>query len=487
MTSLTVDCPPSGFAASDNTLSCSDNNDPAYTGGILLLGPYIAAFKERFPDRSGYPFRKLVNGGPPSGSSYIMLADGTDITVTPDDLPALCTTALSITINGQTIVKNTIVGAAFGEEFYNVYQIPDNFLMYCVNLAALDLSGFTSLVTIGGNFLAICSGFNQSLVIPAGVAQFGANFMDSCYVFNQPITLPSVLLAIGGNFMQNCYAFNRPLTVPAGLAGVGAAFLAGCSALVSPITINCPAASFADSNTSFANVDDTVPAYVQGIPIAGPSAAAILAKFPNSDTMPFFRKLLGGGSSDSYIQLGTGTVPITAADLPNMCTADPSTGTITVNGQAIVKGAIVGVKFGSEFNGVTAIPSNFLAYFNSMLLLDITGFTSIQTIGDGFMYGCMSFNQPCTLPATVTGVDVDFLYGCASLTSVVTINCPATALALSEHTFATPNASDNAYTHGIPIGGPNAAAILSRFPGSASPPYRKLLNGNAASKKRSKK
>jgi hypothetical protein len=251
MTSLTVDCPPSGFAASDNTLSCSDNTAPAYTAGILLLGPYIAAFKERFPDRSGYPFRKLVDGAPPSGASYLVLADGTDVPITAADLPALCTSDFnSITIGGQTIYKTMIVGAVFGTEFNGVTAIPDNFLLFCADLVSLNLSGFTGLQTIGNTFLALCVGLNQ------------------------PLTIPSSITAVGTGFLSSCYA------------------------LLSPITINCSATVFAPSALSFALETAEGPAYTTGMTIAGPNAAAILAKFPNSDVAPF-RKLLNGNNASS--------------------------------------------------------------------------------------------------------------------------------------------------------------------------------------------
>jgi hypothetical protein len=61
------------------------------------------------------------------------------------------------------------------------------------------------------------------------------------------------------------------------------------------------------------------------------------------------------------------------------------------------------------------------------------------------------------------------------MTSTITINCPATAFATSNESFATSTATAASYVTGMRIAGPNKTAIMTRFPNRTSNPYRKLI------------
>jgi uncharacterized membrane protein len=339
--------------------------------------------------------------------SYLTLTDGTTVTIGADDLEVICANAYaadSMTVNGQSIVRNTVTAAVFGSAFSGVTQMPNAFCLNFTSLTALDMSGFTSLTGIGGNFLFYCGAFNESLALPSvttiggyfmsgcgafnktltlpsvttignnfmsncgafnktltlpsvttiggyfmsacsafaqpldlpsltaignsfmsncnvfyqpltlpsvttigssfmsactgfnksltlpSVTAIGNDFMFSCRAFNQPLALPSGLNTIGNNFMHGCTTFNRPLTVPASLTAIGTYFIAYCDSMTSAVTVLCPATVFAESDYSFVAGNAIQLAYTEGIPIAGPSAAAMMARFPNSDSVPF-RKL----------------------------------------------------------------------------------------------------------------------------------------------------------------------------------------------------
>jgi hypothetical protein len=504
---ITINCAAGAIAADSSQdesypFSVSGPSVPAYTQGMAIAGPNTAGVLVRFPNGSGppNPYRKLTTYTPPP--SYLVLNGGPHIPIVPSDLSAISTSGSSssaIIIGGQPILKNQVTGAVFGADFNGVDAIPDYFLYNFVNLTTFDFSGFLALQTIGGYFLGHCGAVNAAF------------------------TLPSTLTSIGYAFMELCTSFNKPLTVPATVTAVGMSFMEDCEDMVSTVTINCPASVFATDPRTLAVHDNTVPAYAEGITIAGSNVDAFRARFPNNDVSPW-RKLLGGTPpvpSSSYLALSGGTqIPMTAADLDELCN---TASTITVGGQTIAKSSVTGAVFGTEFNGVTALPANFLYSFPNLTGLDPGGFTSLQTIGDYFLANCYNFNQPLTVPAAVTGIGSNFMYSCIAfdsaltlpsnlasigdsflvfcpafnkpltipatvtgigtvflaecnnMVSPITINCPAVYFTDSNVSFATESASAPAYTTGMTIAGPNAADVLLRFPPSDVSPFRKLI------------
>ena len=157
---------------------------------------------------------------------------------------------------------------------------------------------------------------------------------------------------------------------------------------------------------------------------------------------------------------------------------------------------IVGVWFGSLFND-TSIGNYFLNNyyaFNQPLTIpnsitSIGGYfmnncyafnqpltipNSITSIGGYFMNSCYAFNQPLTISSGVTSIGNSFLYDCYKMTSLITWNSaklPTDNYSLSSSSNIVPM-----YKQGIPIGGTNAAAVLAALPNrtSSSSPYRNL-------------
>jgi hypothetical protein len=80
--------------------------------------------------------------------------------------------------------------------------------------------------------------------------------------------------------------------------------LYNCDSLVSTVTLNCPVTAFYTTGAdgySFAAVNAAAECYVTGIPIAGPSAAAIMARFPSGPGamygVPHYRMLIAASSN----------------------------------------------------------------------------------------------------------------------------------------------------------------------------------------------
>jgi hypothetical protein len=131
----------------------------------------------------------------------------------------------------------------------------------------------------------------------------------------------------------------------------------------------------------------------------------------------------------------------------------------------------IGVNFLSGFilnsNGTVDIK------FDSELILP----EGLLTIGDAFLSDNHHFNQPLTIPSTVTSVGTYFLKNCRNMTSTITIKCIADKFAATHESFST-DISAPCYTTGITIKVPSAAAveaIESRFPNRTSKPFRKLI------------
>jgi uncharacterized membrane protein len=248
--------------------------------------------------------------------SYLTLSDGTIVRLRPSDLAAICTRSpingdINIPINGQDVSKNSIKKVVIGSDFSSVTALPEYFCHRLINLAEIDLSGFTGLVSIGDRFMEDCLKFNNTLTLPA-ITSIADYFMIGCKAFNKPLVLPSSTRSIGSYFLSSSFTalafnntitlpegllsigdallsnypgngpvYNKPLTIPSTVTHVGKKFLIDCTQMTSTITILCPATAFEANNASFSTTNNTSPSYTTGIRIAGPNTAAIMARFPN--------------------------------------------------------------------------------------------------------------------------------------------------------------------------------------------------------------
>jgi hypothetical protein len=361
--------------------------------------------------------------------SYLRLTDGTTVEFGAGDLDALCSDSgadASITVGGQTVVKNTITKVAIGSAFAGVTALPDGFCANFSNLTELDLIGFTSLTSIGIDFLGYCASFNQHVTIPASVTTIGQGLMAGCTVFNQPLELPEGVTSIGPYFLYQCAAFNSPLTLPATVTSLGDNFMWGCGTFNHPIDIPSGITTIGVSFMSRCAAFDQ--------PLKIPEGVTSIAQF-------FLYQC------DSFNSQITFPSTLTFIDYQFMYRC-----------YAFDKPIILP-------EGLTTIGSRFMmtcTLFNSELRLPST----LTSIGIYPLCHLTSFNQPLTIPSSLTSIGEEFLYDCQSMVSTITINCPATAFAASAWTFATENRSANCITTGIKIAGPSAAEIMARFTNS---------------------
>jgi hypothetical protein len=202
-------------------------------------------------------------------------------------------------------------------------SIGNNFLNGCTAFNNNDQPLTLKAASIGNNFMKNCTAFNKSLTIEA--TSIGYNFLNRCSVFNRPVTLkavtsignaflngfdpepqqlvdiifnntltlPSTLTSIGDAFLSDNPEYDKPLTIPASVNHIGSHFLVNCDSLTSTITVNCPVAAFSPREFSdymfSTNTDNAANAasYITGITIAGDSAEAVKARFPNRTTSPY--------------------------------------------------------------------------------------------------------------------------------------------------------------------------------------------------------
>ena len=88
---------------------------------------------------------------------------------------------LPITINGQSVVKNTIKELSFGEEYSNTTVIPQYFLKELVSLSTVDLSTFSNVTSIRDNFLYYCLSLTSIDLSPfSNVTSIGTGFLNNC-------------------------------------------------------------------------------------------------------------------------------------------------------------------------------------------------------------------------------------------------------------------------------------------------------------------
>lgn len=245
------------------SFSTGTSSADCYLFGIVIIGTYAADWITRLPDRSSSPYRKLIGGSATVPTNSLVKTDGTVISLTANDVPSLCTSTSTITLNGTTISKSDVYGVDISNT--GVTVISDYFLYACLNMRVLRLP--MTVQTIGSEFLLGCSSFNDELVLPTNLTMIGNEFMRSCGNFNQPITLPSTLASIGQGFLNDVIKMS------------------------STIYINSNAIPSVGSPDSLTTSFATYPAYAIGITLSGDNAQAWKTRFPDSSSGNY-RKLL---------------------------------------------------------------------------------------------------------------------------------------------------------------------------------------------------
>lgn len=123
----------------------------------------------------------------------------------------------------------------------------------------------------------------------------------------------------------------------------------------------------------------------------------------------------------------------------------------------------------------------FCSNFNSPITLN----DNIRVIDSAFMYECTSFAQSLTIPAGLENFGTgdnpgsDFMRNCNSFTGPLVCNGPVDAtIPIGNNSLSTNSASAAMYTTGITLTGPYAQAWKDALPDRTSSPYRKLIVGS---------
>lgn len=106
--------------------------------------------------------------------------------------------------------------------------------------------------------------------------------------------------------------------------------------------------------------------------------------------------------------------------------------------------------------------------------LDLSG---VVSIGNDFMSGQSTFNQPLTIPATVTSIGSSFMYNNNAMSNTITVETTAAPGGTGDITsLATSTSTAALYVSGVELAGDGAAAWLAALPNRTGSPYRKLYS-----------
>jgi hypothetical protein len=124
----------------------------------------------------------------------------------------------------------------------------------------------------------------------------------------------------------------------------------------------------------------------------------------------------------------------------------------------------------------TTISDSFLRYcysFNQPLTIP----SSVTSIGISFLRSCFAFNQPITIPSNLTSIGYYFLMYCYALSTITwnTTIYPTDDYSLGQ----TINSKTSTTGAGIKVFGTQRAGLLTALPDRTLSPYRKLVDGGA--------
>lgn len=126
----------------------------------------------------------LINQGKGvSPVSYLILTDETRIDFELGNTPIVnfCTNFASITVNGQSISKNSIKEIVFGISYNTVSYISEMFIYSMDNLIKIDFRGLGTISNIGTNFVGHCPKLVEvDLNFISAVDYIPGNFLNYC-------------------------------------------------------------------------------------------------------------------------------------------------------------------------------------------------------------------------------------------------------------------------------------------------------------------
>jgi hypothetical protein len=142
----------------------------------------------------------------------------------------------SITINGVSVVKNTIKEICFGDSYKSVTELSDYFCYYITSLQFINLSSLTNVTSIKSRFLYNCPLLQSLDLSPfSNVTTIESYFLDDCSGLQSLDLSPfSNVTTINGSFLSGCSGLQSiDLSGLSNVTTIYSAFLTRCSGLQS--------------------------------------------------------------------------------------------------------------------------------------------------------------------------------------------------------------------------------------------------------------
>ena len=208
------------------------------------------------------------------------------------------------------------------------------------------------------------------------ITSIGSDFLLGCTSFNQPLTIPNNITSIGDNFLYGCTSFNQPITIPESITSIGKSFMYSNESYVSVITIDCNISCFVISEETLSTENIDADSYKIGISIIIDDSFKneFNEKFPSYFSAIYLRNLILVQSFLKYERNNLGGYTVRTDFSDSMYER-------------------------TEFNLHVNIPT----MYNNL---------TVNAIGNNFLAGCTSYNQPITIPDSITSIGAFFLSGC---------------------------------------------------------------------------
>ena len=334
------------------------------------------------------------------------------------------------------------------------YQIPStvtsigNYAFYdCRSLASLDLSGCTSLTSIGDSAFNSCDVLT-SVKLPSSVTSIGDYAFYLSEKLNLDLSVCTSLESIGEQAFYDCSSLESlDLSGCTSLTSIGNLAFRSCSGLTS---VKLPSSLTSIGNSAFYNCSGltgtlVIPSSVTSIGDSAFSSCDSLTSIEvDIDNKNYASEdgVLFNKDKTELIQYPTGntrttyqipsTVSSIGSDAFSYCSG--LTGTLVIP------------------SSVTSIGSDAFSYCSSLESLDLSGCTNLTSIGDNAFYDCSGLESLDLSGCTkLTSIGEWAFYSCRSLKSIkIGATTPPT---LGDHAFYTivltkiyvPSASVEAY------------------------------------------
>ena len=240
-----------------------------------------------------FPFVEIYEDDEPiiDSSIELSLIDGTSVKYKTNDVNALISDKSYFDINGTQIDRNSIVSVKIND-MDKVTEIDNWFLINCLNLKTVDLSGLTNLRYVGDFFMS--GNFSLEEVIFPNAKSFTTisnSFLRECHSLkNVDFTNLSSVKEIGDCFLAGDWALESLDLSPIANVDYIASywFLSNCYNLTSINFGGFDPEHLHDyvKYTIIVDKKDSK-AYTNGVKINGENAEQIKNKLLNSDTNPY--------------------------------------------------------------------------------------------------------------------------------------------------------------------------------------------------------